>query len=77
MLHSTLRAPLPQNVVGWTACLECIYTNTHSLGNNQEQLEVNVHQGNYDRAALMETRWDDWHTRRAAVGGYKLFRRFR
>lgn len=62
-------------MVGWTACLECICTNTHSTGNSQEELEVTVHQENSDRAALTETRWDDWHTR-AAEGGYKLFRSF-
>lgn len=31
MLHATKRASPPQNLVGWTACLEFIYTNTHSI----------------------------------------------
>lgn len=36
-----------------------------------------MRQENPDRAILPESWWDDWHTRRAAMGGYKLFRGFR
>lgn len=63
----------PKNLVGWTVCLELIYTNTHSMSNNQEELKVIVQQESSDR----ETWWDDWHTRTDAIGGHRLFRRFR
>ncbi|KAK4831654.1 hypothetical protein QYF61_018621 [Mycteria americana] len=60
-----------------TAQLKCLYTNAHSMGNKQEELEAIVHQEKYDMVAIMETWWDDSHNWSAAMGGYKLFRRDR
>ncbi|KAK4820817.1 hypothetical protein QYF61_007211 [Mycteria americana] len=42
-----------------TAQLKCLYTNAHSMGNKQEELEAIVHQENYDIVAITETWWDD------------------
>ncbi|PKU27536.1 rna-directed dna polymerase from mobile element jockey-like [Limosa lapponica baueri] len=60
------------------AQLKCIYTNAHSMGNKQDELEAIVQQDSYDVVAITETWWvdyhDDWH---AAMNGYKLFRRDR
>ncbi|KAK4815696.1 hypothetical protein QYF61_006679 [Mycteria americana] len=60
-----------------TAQLKCLYTNAHSMGNKQEELEAIVHQENYDMVAITETWWDDVHNWSAAMDGYKLFRRDR
>ena len=57
------------------AQLKCIYTNAHSMGNKQEELEAIVQQGNYYIVAITETWWGDSHNWSAAMGGYKLFRR--
>ena len=35
--------------------LKCIYTNAHSMGNKQEELEAIVQQANYDLIAINET----------------------
>lgn len=43
-----------QKVVGSTAQL-CIYTNAHSMGNKQEELEAIVQLENCDIAAITET----------------------
>ena len=59
------------------AQLKCIYTNAHSMGNKQEELEVIMRQAGYDLVAITETWWDhspDWS---AAMSGYELFRRDR
>lgn len=60
-----------------TAQLKCIYTNAHSMGCKQEELEAIVQQENYDLVATTETWWDYSHDWSAAVGGYRLFRRYR
>ncbi|PKU44969.1 mitochondrial fission process protein 1 [Limosa lapponica baueri] len=58
-----------------TAQVNCIYTNAHSMGTEQEELETIVQQENYDIVAITETWWNDSHNWSAAMGGYKLFRR--
>ncbi|KAK4826796.1 hypothetical protein QYF61_011604, partial [Mycteria americana] len=75
--HVGIRASPPKKVAGSIAQLKCIYTNARSMGNKQEELEAIVQQENYDRVAIMETWWDDSHNCRAAMDGYKLFRRDR
>jgi len=60
-----------------TAQLNCIYSNTHSMGNKQEELEAIVQQDSHDLVAIPETWWDDSHDWSAAMEGYKLFRRDR
>ncbi|PKU42004.1 mitochondrial fission process protein 1 [Limosa lapponica baueri] len=57
------------------AQLKCIYTNAHSMGNKQDELEAIVRQDSNDIVAITETWWDDSHDWNAAMNGYKLFRR--
>ena len=59
------------------ALLNCIYTNAHSMGSKQEELEAIVQQDSYDLVAIIGTWWDDSHDWSAAMDGYKLFRRDR
>ena len=64
--------------VTWlTAQLECLYTNAHSTGNKQEELEATMLLESYNLVAIIETWWDESHDWSAAIGGYKLFRRDR
>jgi len=42
-------------VVRLTAQLKCVYTNTRSMGNKQEELEANIQQHGYDLVAITET----------------------
>jgi len=37
------------------AQLKCVYTNAHSIGNKQEELETIVQQASYDLVAITET----------------------
>ncbi|KAK4822638.1 hypothetical protein QYF61_018590 [Mycteria americana] len=75
--HVGIRASPPKKVSGSIAQLRCIYYNTRSMGNKQEELEAIVQQENYDIVAITETRWDDSHNWSAAMDGCKLFRRER
>ncbi|PKU37320.1 mitochondrial fission process protein 1 [Limosa lapponica baueri] len=59
------------------AQLKCIYTNAHSMGNKQDELEAMVQQDSYDVVAITEMWWDDGQNWNAAMDGYKLFRRNR
>ncbi|RMC03233.1 hypothetical protein DUI87_20427 [Hirundo rustica rustica] len=54
-----------------------MYSNAHSMGNKQEELEAMVQQQSYDVVASTETRWDDSNSWSTALNGYKLFRRDR
>ena len=64
-----------KKVLGTSAHLKCMYTNAHSMGNKQEELEAMMKQENYDVMAITETWWDVSHDWSAPVDGYKLFRR--
>ena len=59
------------------AQLKCVYTNACSMGNKQEELEAIVKQASYDLVAITETWRDHSHDWRAAMDGYKLFRKDR
>ena len=59
------------------AQLKCVYTNAHSMGNKQKELEAIVQQASNDLVAITETWWDHCHDWSAAVDGYKLFRKDR
>ncbi|PKU36299.1 mitochondrial fission process protein 1 [Limosa lapponica baueri] len=59
------------------AQLKCIYTNAHSMGNKQDELEHIVQQDSYDIVAITETWWSDGHDWNAVMNGYKFFRRDR
>ncbi|PKU36680.1 adaptin ear-binding coat-associated protein 1 [Limosa lapponica baueri] len=67
----------PKMGVKLGAQLKGIYTNAHSMGNKQEELEAIVQQENYDIVAITETWWDDLHNWSTAINGYQLFRRDR
>ena len=54
-----------------------MYTNAHSMGNKQEELEAMTKQENYDVVAITETWWDVSHDWSMPIDGYKLFRRDR
>lgn len=41
--------------------LRCIYTNTYSLGNKQEELLLHAQSESYDIIGTMETWWDNSH----------------
>ncbi|KAK4806137.1 hypothetical protein QYF61_001060 [Mycteria americana] len=58
-----------------TAQMKCLYTNAHSIGNKQEELEATVLLESYDLVAITETWWDESHDWSAAIDGYRLFRR--
>ena len=59
------------------AKLKCLYTNAHSMGNKQEELEAVVQLGKYDLIAIMETWWDKSHNWNLLIEDYRLFRRDR
>ena len=59
------------------AKLKCLYTNAHSMGNKQEELEAVVQLGKYDLIAIMETWWDESHNWNLLIEDYRLFRRDR
>ena len=57
--------------------LKCLYANTRSKGNKQEELEMCAHLWCYDIIGITETWWDssyDWSTE---MGRYRLFRKDR
>ncbi|RMC10100.1 hypothetical protein DUI87_12898 [Hirundo rustica rustica] len=67
----------PELGVKSVAQLKCVYTNAHSIGNKQEELEAMVQQQSYDVVTITETWWDESHSWSTALNGYKLFRRDR
>ncbi|KAJ7424255.1 hypothetical protein BTVI_07247 [Pitangus sulphuratus] len=52
------------------AQLRCMYTNTCSTGNKQEELEAIVLQESCAVVAITETSWDDPHDWSAAIDSY-------
>jgi len=71
------RLGVPGSGVRLTAQVKCVYTNTRSMGNKQEELEAIVQQDGYDLVAITETWWDNLHDWRAVMDGYRLFRKDR
>jgi len=59
------------------AQIKCLPTNSHSMGNKQEELEAIVLQESYDLIAFTETWWDKSHDWSMVVDGCRLFRRER
>ena len=55
----------------------CIYTNTCSTDDKQNELEVTVWQANCDLIVITETWWGCSHDWSAEMDCYKLFRRDR
>ncbi|GAB0210376.1 hypothetical protein GRJ2_003503400 [Grus japonensis] len=66
-----------QDVNQKTNHLKCMYTNAHSLGNKQEELELHVQSENYHIIGITETWWDNSHDWRIMMDGYRLFRKDR
>lgn len=58
--HVETGAFSPRTVVESIAQLKCIYTNAHSMGMKQEELEVTVQQENYDLIAIRKDRQGRW-----------------
>ncbi|GAB0204056.1 hypothetical protein GRJ2_002871200 [Grus japonensis] len=63
----------PHSIISW----KCLYTNAHSMGNKQEELEVCVQSQGHDLIAITETWWDSSHDWNAVMDGYILFRKDR
>ena len=59
------------------AQLKCLYTNAHSMGNKQEELETVVQLEKYNLIAVTETRWDDSRNWNTMIEGSQLYRRDR
>ena len=66
-----------KKVTRLTAQLKCLYTNAHSMGNKQEELEATMLLESYELVAITETSWDKSHDWRAPINGHRLFRRNR
>lgn len=53
------------------AQLTFLHTNTHGMGNKQQELEITVQQASYDLIAITEIRWNkshDWSTAKCSEG---------
>jgi len=68
---------VPGPGVRLTAQLKCVYTNTGSMGNKQEELEAIIQQDGYDLVAITEAWWDNSHDCHTVMDGYRLFRKDR
>ena len=71
--HESIRTTVTQK----EAQLRYFYTNAHSMGNKQEELEAIVQSESYDRVIITETWWNDLHSWSAVMDGYQLFKRDR
>jgi len=60
-----------------TAQMKCLYTDAHSMGNKQEELEATMLLESYDFVATTETWWNRSHDWSGAIRGYRLFKRDR
>ena len=63
--------------VSFGARLRCLYTNTRSMGNKQEELEMCAHLQGHDIIGITETWWDVSYDWSVAMDGYRLFRKDR
>ncbi|GAB0203486.1 hypothetical protein GRJ2_002814200 [Grus japonensis] len=59
------------------AQLKCLYVNTRSMGNKQEELETCVCLQGYDIIGITETWWDGSYDWSVGMEGYRLFRKDR
>ncbi|GAB0188677.1 hypothetical protein GRJ2_001333000 [Grus japonensis] len=66
-----------QDVNQKTNHLKCMYTNAHSLGNKQEELELHTQSESYDIIGITETWWDNLLDWRIMMDGYRLFHKDR
>jgi len=68
---------MPGSGLRLTAQLKCVYTNTCSMGNKQEELEAIIQQDSYNLVETTETWLDNSHDWHAVMDGYRLFRKDR
>ncbi|GAB0207912.1 hypothetical protein GRJ2_003256900 [Grus japonensis] len=59
------------------AQLKCLYANTRSTGNKQEELETCVCLQGYDLIGITEMWWDSSYDWSVGMEGYRLFRKDR
>lgn len=59
------------------AHLKSLYTNAHSMGNEQEESEVCLRLQDYDLFGITEMWWDGSHSWSVAIAGYRHFRKNR
>ncbi|GAB0185698.1 hypothetical protein GRJ2_001035100 [Grus japonensis] len=57
--------------------VKCLHTNTCSMGNKPEELEICVQSQGHNLIAITETGWDSSHDWSAVMDGYILFRKDR
>lgn len=55
--------------------LKCLYTNTGSMGNKNDELEMCIHLQSSDLLVNMETETDGFHDLSTAMAGCKPFRK--
>ena len=72
-----IREGSSENATRPIAKLKCLYTNVHSIGNKQEELETVVQLGKYDLIDITGTWWDESHDWNTLIEDYRLFRRDR
>ncbi|KAJ7418347.1 nipped-b-like protein [Pitangus sulphuratus] len=71
LAYSSRKATCP------TAQLRRLYTNAHSMNNEQGELEASMLLESYDLVAITEARQDESHDWSVTIDGYRLFRRDR
>ncbi|PKU35905.1 hypothetical protein llap_13795 [Limosa lapponica baueri] len=59
------------------AQLKCLYTNTCSVGNKQEEIETHARLQGYDLIGITEMWWDGSYDWRVGMEGYRFFRKDR
>lgn len=67
----------PGSTKALEAHLKCLYTNTCSMRNKEDELEVLVCSQRSDVIGIIETCWNESHGWSARMEGYRLFRRDR
>ena len=67
----------PGSMEGSGVYLKCLYANTCSMRNKQDELEELVSSQSYDVIGISETWWNESHDWSAGMEGYRLFRRDR
>lgn len=63
----------PRSVEGSGAYLKCLYTNTDSMRNKQDELEVSVSSQSYTSIGISWTWWKESHVWHVGMDEYKLF----
>lgn len=67
----------PGESAGLAASLKCLYTNTHSMDNKCDELEICVQLQGYGLPGITGTWWDSSHDWSAEMEGCRSFRKNR